>query len=1056
MADGLKEVGVALVAKNETGFVQSLNRANQSVTSFGMGAKEAMVSVAGGATSAIPGINQLAKAVAVGNIYFTAAQIAMKAVVGTITGLTQAVTQTTSAMFNKAVQIQQVELGLQSLAAREQMAAGKAKDMNEALEQSIPITDELMKKIRALDEVSPFSYEDVLSAFRTNMAFGQTMETSIGLTKAILDVAAASGQGSYVIQRLAYNFSQMTLTGQITMRDFRDLSMAGFDLARMLREELGMSIQEVNTALKAGEITMQQVSQAFMDYAEKNFGGAAQRMAETIPGVMSSFQGLFAVISDEVFGESAANLGKALKDIYDFVSQIVNSGIFQVFGAVLDVLTGKIAEITGEIPDLNDSMLEDIADSMMSFIEAMFDFGLGMMEAFAEGVIAGGSVVIDAVLAITQMIGNLLMPGSPPKALPNIDKWGAGAMLEYLRGFTQADFGVLDTIQNKIKSALSILDIDKTGEIYKSLSVQLSKALATGNLDTGFLNTLAKQLGPYGGEVAKLVKLEFELATAMEAVDKARKAESAAMTKLQRMVYEYNKAVKEGADPATLAEKKKLIDAQSDETQAAIEARMEAEKGIENIALLEEQVKLQRELVDAILDMGRAMKQAKAMSGAGGGGGGDGLGIGAGGGVDVSSAISAWEAKIEEFKTRLSAKIDETFKSLKTTWDSSALGQFVNKISEVFSPENTQEERIQAFFDIIFGKTIDTSTAEKITKFIDDLSGGIGKLVSPVQLEGIAQFSVKAWTAGKVIDMVFGPAAPIVKAITNIWNLLAALVALSKWSATGFDPSKAPTIKLPVLGEIDFSVDQNKAKTEIQSVIDTLPEPDWSMYAIAPPEESLASVMGFFDTAKATADSAMNGEGGMVPVTNAATETILAAMNTTYQTVVDEVTTKTTEAATVNKTNMEGIQKDTEENLTKVETKAKSATSAIKTGFDDTVKSVDALTKALQSWAKEVLSGNTSLALAKLMEILGHQSLPPVAVGANDIKDAIEDLASSALPKLSKSVDGLTSPPAYAYAGASNTTYNVSIPVTAQVGGNADIHQLAYVIAREFNQRINR
>jgi hypothetical protein len=357
---------------------------------------------------------------------------------------------------------------------------------------------------------------------------------------------------------------------------------------------------------------------------------------------------------------------------------------------------------------------------------------------------------------------------------------------------------------------------------------------------------------------------------------------------------------------------------------------------------------------------------------------------------------------------------------------------------------------------VIFGKTIDISTAEKIIEFINKLTDGVTGLVAPSQIEGMVQFSLKAAVAGKVIDMFFGAASPVVKAITNIWNLVSALVALSKWSATGFDPSKAPTIKLPVIGEIDFGIDQDKAKTEIQSVVDNLPEPDWSMYAIAPPEESLASVMGFFDTAKAVTESAMNGEGGMVPVTNAATETILAAMSTTYQTVVDEVTTKTTEAATVNKTNMEGIQKDTEENLTKVEEKAKSATSAIKTGFDDTVKSVDALTESLQLWAKEVLSGNTSLALAKLMEILGHQSLPPVAIGAYDIKEAIEDLASSALPKLSKAVNGLASPPAYAYAGATNTTYNVSIPVTASVSGNADIHQLAYVIAREFNQRMNR
>ena len=94
-------------------------------------------------------------------------------------------------------------------------------------------------------------------------------------------------------ERLGYNLGQIISTGQITARDLRDLRMVGLDLADVFRQTLGKSIEEVNELLKTGGLTMEDVSRAVSEYADKNFGGAAERLAKTFSGLKSSIKDLF-------------------------------------------------------------------------------------------------------------------------------------------------------------------------------------------------------------------------------------------------------------------------------------------------------------------------------------------------------------------------------------------------------------------------------------------------------------------------------------------------------------------------------------------------------------------------------------------------------------------------------------------------------------------------------------------------------------------------------------------------------------------------------------------
>src|SRR5690606_3902803 len=148
-----------------------------------------------------------------------------------------------------AAELQNMTIALEGLAAKEAVSTGQADNLQEAMKNIGPVAEDLLGKIRDISVISPFEYEDVVKTFRLNMAFGATSDTALGLTSAILDMAAAMGLSGAHLERIAYNFGQMNTVGKITMRDVRDLALAGVDLTAVLKDQLGMSIEEVNSAL---------------------------------------------------------------------------------------------------------------------------------------------------------------------------------------------------------------------------------------------------------------------------------------------------------------------------------------------------------------------------------------------------------------------------------------------------------------------------------------------------------------------------------------------------------------------------------------------------------------------------------------------------------------------------------------------------------------------------------------------------------------------------------------------------------------------------------------
>ena len=274
-----------------------------------------------------------------------------------------------------AADMQRFNISLDTLAAREMVASGAAGNIGEALQEVGPITDDLTAKLRDLGLTSPFTFETIQNTFRMQMAFGQTADQSVVLTGALLDTASALGLDGEAADRLAYNFAQINSVGKITGIDLRQLRMVGLDLAAVFSDQLGMSVEEVNTALENGSITMKEVSDAFVNYASVNFAGAAERMSMTAAGLQSSFQDLFYFISTDLLSSGLETVTGYLQEFFNTARDLQASGYFEKLGEDINSNVQRIMAVFQDLlgADGPEGVLKKIGDAVVSVSDIIAD-----------------------------------------------------------------------------------------------------------------------------------------------------------------------------------------------------------------------------------------------------------------------------------------------------------------------------------------------------------------------------------------------------------------------------------------------------------------------------------------------------------------------------------------------------------------------------------------------------------------------------------------------------------------------------------------------------------
>lgn len=255
------------------------------------------------------------------------------------------------------------------------------------------------------------------------------------------------------------------------------------------------------------------------------------------------FIGVFNEIGNFVAGTLTNLLGLAINFGTNFSQVFVDIGTFAVqeFIAAFDSLKfvfPQLDKLTGQIGSFakkSTEVLSDFGQFANNLFSDLFnnisDYGSGLTESFADGISAAAGAVYDALSAIGKTITYWLIPGSPPKLLPNIDKWGTAAANQFLKGFTSADYSNIsefgDLAERVITTSFNAKGI-KTDDIkfdFKGIYKSFAAGLKSGNFGalTGTLGGVDPDLEKLAKTYIKINKVSGELA---EANDKVAESEA--------------------------------------------------------------------------------------------------------------------------------------------------------------------------------------------------------------------------------------------------------------------------------------------------------------------------------------------------------------------------------------------------------------------------------------------------------------------------------------------------------------------------------------------------
>lgn len=365
-----------------------------------------------------------------------------------------------------------------------------------------------------------------------------SMLTNVGLTgadsgtalkNAMMQLMAPTSQASAVMQQYGINVRD----AQGNMLPFRDIigvlqdKLGGLSPAA---REAALKTMLMGDGMKAMLPLMDAGVAGFDEMRNKvNEQGAAQKMAAA---QMQGFNGAMGGLSNAVETLQLV-IGSALLPVLTNLVGIASTAVGGIT-TFAQALLGS-ADAFGQLGPMAQAAvqgLQSIGSFFMDIANQAMAWGQNIMDMFGAGIMDAAGAVINAVMSIGGIIANLLMPGSPPKILPNLDQWGTDAANVYMDGWGKADFSVFNSISDSIKGALDGIakasgdkGMNVAGIVLGSqdeIAQGINEIRTMGAVSEETFNAIISAAGPAGPQISGIVRAYFDLEAATQAVNQAQ------------------------------------------------------------------------------------------------------------------------------------------------------------------------------------------------------------------------------------------------------------------------------------------------------------------------------------------------------------------------------------------------------------------------------------------------------------------------------------------------------------------------------------------------------
>ena len=146
---------------------------------------------------------------------------------------------------------------------------------------------------------TPFVYEQAADNARMLLAYEFPLQNMERIMRSIADATAASGKvESY--RNISEALGQIQAKGRLTARELIRLANAGIPAYQILREELGMTHEQISNLGKA-PVTADIAIPAILRGMDKRYAGAAAAMQRTTKGLANSIKENLLIISQSAF-----------------------------------------------------------------------------------------------------------------------------------------------------------------------------------------------------------------------------------------------------------------------------------------------------------------------------------------------------------------------------------------------------------------------------------------------------------------------------------------------------------------------------------------------------------------------------------------------------------------------------------------------------------------------------------------------------------------------------------------------------------------------------------
>lgn len=329
----------------------------------------------------------------------------------------------------------------------------------------------LMTDIRKFAATTPMQLNDLASGAQTLLGFNIEAEKVMPTLKALGDISMGDSQK---FQSLTLAFAQMSSTGKLMGQDLLQMINAGFNPLVQIAERTGKSVAELKEEMSQGKISVEMVTQAFMDATSEGgkFYNMLEKQSKGIQGSLSNLKGAFDDMLNDIGENSDGVITKSVQGLTKLVQN------YETVGKVIGTLVATYGSYKAAVMAYN--VIATISNGLTAGLtakEIIHAYTLGLVEK-AQKLLNATMLKNPYVLAATALISLVSALVIFSKRASEAEK-AQKALDNAIEGSKQRS----DELKQKSDELIGVLEDENATEYAHAVALEQLKALFPGLLD---------------------------------------------------------------------------------------------------------------------------------------------------------------------------------------------------------------------------------------------------------------------------------------------------------------------------------------------------------------------------------------------------------------------------------------------------------------------------------------------------------------------------------------------------------------------------------------------